>query len=169
MMHSKIVASVLVATFAICFAWAQCRAAETECSARLGPFPYPDSAIQARDEFLAAVCGNANGNVYSISDPALKDRFRRIPGPPHPFHGNLYSESAKRQRLEGDAVFAVVVETDSTVKYVAVIQSTGHALLDELGIEWFKKQSMPAYELDGNPVRTLFYIPLKFRVTPAKL
>jgi hypothetical protein len=130
-MDSRIVAPALLSTFVAFSTCAQCCAADAQCAASLGPFPYSDSAMHARDGFLAAVCGRTNGNVYNISDPALKDRFQRIPGPPHPFRGNLYSESAKRQRLEGDAVFAVVVEANSSIKYVAIIQSTGHALLDE--------------------------------------
>jgi TonB family protein len=142
-------------------------AASAECSVILEPFPYSDSALHNRDVFLAAVCGGAKGDIYSASDPALKDRLQRVPGS-HPVHGNPYSEAAERRHLEGDLVVAYVVETDGSIKYAAVIESTGQALLDEPAIDWLKKQSMKPFTLDGQPIRVFDYLPIKFRIRPSK-
>lgn len=166
-MRRVLPAPALIFTCVTVFVIAPAVTANAECSVILEPFPYSDFALHNRDAFLAAVCGGAKGDVYSASDPALKDRLQRVPGS-HPIHGNPYSEAAERRHLEGDLVVAYVVETDGSIKYAAVIESTGQALLDEPAIDWLKKQSMTPYTLDGQPIRVFSYLPLKFRIRPSK-
>jgi TonB family protein len=136
---------------------------DTECTAVSAPFPYADSERKIRDDFLKDVCEGPNADIYYLGDPALKDRIERVPGP-HPIRGNIYSDAAKRKGLEGNLLVAVVVEEDGSIKHTAVIESTGHKLLDDGAVDWLKKQSFTQYTLDGKPIRIMFYFPMKFKL-----
>jgi Gram-negative bacterial TonB protein C-terminal len=101
--------------------------ADNECSvlASQEPFTYSESGLAARDEFLAAVCGGTNGDIYLPWDARFKDRIERA-SKGHSSHDEMYPEIAKRQNLQGKVVVAVVVERDGSIPHTAVIESSGY-------------------------------------------
>ena len=164
-MRMRIRATLLIAsTFTLPSFYVLSAEADTECSAASAPFPYADSERTIRDEFLKDVCGGPNTDIYYLGDPALKDRIQQVPGP-HSFRGNVYSDAARRKGLEGNILVAVVVEEDGSIKHTAVIESTGHKLLDDDAVDWLRKQSFTQYKLDGKPIRIMFYFPMRLKLT----
>lgn len=141
--------------------------ADNECSVLTSqaPFPYSESGLTARNEFLASICGAANGDIYLPWDSRIKDRFERA-SKGHSSHDEMYPDIAKRQNLQGRVVVAVVVERDGSIQHTSVIESSGYKLLDDAAMVWIKKSyyESPA-KLDGQPIRILFYVPLQFKLT----
>jgi protein TonB len=84
---------------------------------------------------------------------------------------DVYPDIARRQNLQGTVVLAFVVERDGSIQHVAVIESSGYAVLDEAAAGWIEKGGFhsPA-TLDGQPVRELLYFPVQFKLTgPQKI
>jgi TonB family protein len=141
--------------------------ANEECSVITSEahFAYSESALAARNAFLAATCGGANGDIYLPWDARIKDRFERA-SQGYSSHDQLYPDKAKRQGLQGKVVVAAVVETDGSIQRTVVMESSGHTVLDEAAMIWIRKSGFksPA-RVDGQPVRIMIYVPLEFRVT----
>jgi TonB family protein len=143
--------------------------ADEECSVLTSegqyPFPYSQTALAARNEFLASICGGANGDIYLPWDSRIKDRFERA-AKGYSTHDQLYPDAAKRQGLVGKVVVAAVVEKDGSIQHAAVIEFSGHKVLDDAAIVWIRKNGFgsPA-KLDGSPIRIMLYMPIEFRLT----
>jgi TonB family protein len=141
--------------------------ANEECSVTTSeaPFPYSESALAARNAFLAPICGGANGDIYLPWDPRIKDRFERA-SQGYSSHDQLYPDKAKRQGLQGRVVVAAVVEADGSIQRTVVMESSGHTVLDEAAMIWIRKGGFrsPA-RLDGQPVRIMLYVPLQFKLS----
>src|ERR1700689_3746154 len=90
--------------------------ADNECSVLTSqaPFPYSESGLTARNEFLALICGGTNGDIYLPWDSRIKDRFERA-SKGHSSHDQIDPDIAKGQNLQGKVVVAVVVERNWTV------------------------------------------------------
>jgi TonB family protein len=128
-------------------------------------FPYSQSALAARNAFLAAICGGLNCDIYLPWDVRIRDRFERA-SQGYSSHDQLYPEKAKKQGLVGKVVVAAVVEADGSIQHTVVMESSGHAVLDEAAAVWIKKSGSgsPA-RLDGQPVRIMLYVPIEFKLT----
>ena|SRR5439155_24993896 len=50
-----------------------------------------------------------------------------------------YPEAARANGLEGSGVFLLHIRRDGTVKFVDVLKSTGHRILDQAGIAAFRQ------------------------------
>jgi TonB family protein len=141
--------------------------ADEECSVLTSdaPFPYSQSGLAARNEFLASICGGVNGDIYLPWDSRIKGRFERA-SKGHSSHDQLYPDIAKRQNLQGKVVVAAVVERDGSIQQTAVIESSGYTLLDDAAMVWIRKGGFdsPA-KLDGQPTRIMIYVPIEFKLT----
>lgn len=127
-------------------------------------FPYSQSGLAARNKFLGTICGGANGDIFMLQDARFKDRVAGA-SKGHASHDRLYPDKARRRHLEGRVVIAVVVERDGSIQHTAVIETSGHGILDDAAMDWLKKgyYESPA-KLDGQPVRVLSYFPIRFRL-----
>ena len=91
--------------------------ANAECSVLTSEahFPYSETALAARNAFLAPLCGGVNGDIYLPWDVRIKDRFERATEG-YSTHDQLYPDKAKRQGLQGKVVVAAVVELDGSIE-----------------------------------------------------
>jgi protein TonB len=81
------------------------------------------------------------------------------PEPPYPI-------AARRLGLQGTVVLRVVVAPDGSPTSVAVIQSSGHAMLDESAVDTVrtKWRFVPARR-NGVPVEDTVQVPIRFKTT----
>jgi TonB family protein len=118
-------------------------------------FPFSNAALASRNAFFASLCDESFTELVVFPDRRLKERFSP-PSNRQPIERNPYPEQARRLGFEGNAVVAYVIETDGSVEHVVVIQSSGHQLLDDGAVAYFRQYRFDTPgALDGIPVRVL--------------
>jgi TonB family protein len=118
-------------------------------------FPFSDAALEARDAFYASLCDESFTELVVDPDPRLKERFRS-PSHDGPLENPEYPAKARQWNLKGKTVVAYVIETDSSVDHVIVIQSSGYRVLDDAAVDTQRRAHFHTPgALDGIPVRVL--------------
>jgi TonB family protein len=122
----------------------------------------PDSAHQIevlRDSTPIAIVGELEGNrpVYLVN-PGKID-------PPKPIHtpDPEYSDSARRQRLEGTTIVMVVVDEKGFPEILQITKGLGEGL-DLLALTAVSGWTFRPAMKNGEPVSVLIYVEVTFRV-----
>ncbi|MCC6132197.1 MAG: energy transducer TonB [Acidobacteria bacterium] len=100
--------------------------------------------------------------VVDPKDPSIKARLAfptelARPQPPYP-------STLRRDRVQGRALLAGVIERDGSVSNVTVLTSTGNAELDEGCLDTLRKWRYKPALLDGQPVRLVVTTVFTFSV-----
>lgn len=74
-----------------------------------------------------------------------------------------YPSRASDRRLEGEAVVALTLDRRGRLRRVELVQSSGHALLDEAAIDAVRRADPFPRPETGNWTRRRFEVPLRFR------
>jgi len=103
----------------------------------------------------ASGTGGGGGSGGTSASPA----YGSNPQPPYPM-------AARRMGLEGTVILRVVVAPDGTPTSVAVLQSSGHDVLDASALETVQKRwrFVPARR-NGIPVEDSVQVPIRFHQT----
>ncbi len=86
---------------------------------------------------------------------------------PPDFRGNrppVYPAVAIARRLEGTVVLRLTVDASGRVADVEVVDSSGHAALDEAAVEAIRKWRGEPAQRDGRPVPSQQLLPVYFRL-----
>ena len=96
-----------------------------------------------------------NDSVLVTSEP----RYRTPPHPPE------YPAQAQRRRQQGEVIVYITVEENGRTSAVTVQRSSGFALLDNAAVKAAKKWEIMPMEINGQPRRATFSVPIKFALT----
>jgi protein TonB len=78
-----------------------------------------------------------------------------------------YPEAARREGYEGKVVLRVLVGTEGIASSATVVESSGHAVLDEAATESvFRMKFSPAQARSGRAVMAPIQVPVDFRQGP---
>ena len=78
-----------------------------------------------------------------------------------------YPEAARREGYEGKVVLRVLVGAEGVASFVTVVESSGHAVLDEAATESvFRMKFSPAQTRSGRAVMAPIQVPVDFRLGP---
>lgn len=80
----------------------------------------------------------------------------------------VYPDVARREGYEGKVVLRVMVGTEGVPAFVTVVESSGHAVLDEAATESvFRMKFGPAQTRSGRAMMAPIQVPIDFRLSPA--
>jgi TonB family protein len=125
-------------------------------------FPFDEK--RARNVFVDYVCRGRREDLYEVTDPRLKRRLSKPSDQPIDYR-NIYPDSAKRERHEGRAPMAFVVEANGSVDSISVIASSGYQDLDDAAALFLTRAhfDVPA-RLDGINVPVIMYQRFEFKL-----
>ena len=75
-----------------------------------------------------------------------------------------YPTFARKRGLQGTTIVRVIVSPNGTPRLVKTLKTSGHAVLDNAGIEAVRQWRFTPEVKDGSPVSKIIDIPLKFTV-----
>jgi TonB family protein len=110
---------------------------------------------------VAAEQGQLGGTVFGFAglDDVSEPKCKSCPPPD-------YSESARKQRMQGDLALCAIVTPNGKIERVVVTQ-TVDKYLDRAAIEIVKTWKLePAHDADGHPVAALTPLEVLFRMRP---
>jgi protein TonB len=76
-----------------------------------------------------------------------------------------YPAAARRRGIEGEVLVRVAVGLDGRAERIAVVRSSGSALLDEAAVEALERWRFQPAQAGGQPVAATLEIPVIFRLT----
>ena len=76
-----------------------------------------------------------------------------------------YPMLARRQGLEGEAIIEVWLDEEGEQLQRVIIQSSGHALLDQAALRSVAQSQFSPYQENGQPQRSRLRVPIQFTLT----
>lgn len=99
------------------------------------------------------VVEEAPAEILQVDQPS----YLRNPAPPYP-------HQARRQGWEGTVVLRVNVQSDGVPASVIIVQSSGHAVLDDAALRTLRRWKFSSAKLAGQPVSATVDIPISFKL-----
>jgi protein TonB len=120
------------------------------------------TAVAESDSFSAHVSTrhtSSNDTSTPPTDVALYQRANYLGAKP----SIIWPPLAKKKRLRGEVVLRGFVTEDGTLTQLALLQSSGHSLLDNSALDQATKWVFQATLIDGKPVGSWVKIPIVFQ------
>jgi len=122
--------------------------------------------LPSQKTLLSEWCGSEHGQIYETSDASIRSRVV-LPGNLRNLGGDdYYPNVARMQGHVGDALVAVVIDTNGDVLKVLVVRSSHHLELDHAAVKFYTHfHGDTVATLDGKPIRAIKYELVTFRLT----
>lgn len=130
---------------------AQNSAQPTESSTSVAEHPVISSAVQATE--LPVRTSPAPRRDYGWLGELLRQRIEEL---------KRYPQMARVNNWQGKVVLKFVVKEDGTVENLEVVQSSGHAALDEAAMEVLRRASPLSLKHDLGKPKVSFQIPISY-------